>query len=273
MLFYSYQVEDEHRVEIMYRLEYECVGQSECEEYDRDLTGNAKPHSKLTGVLSHHPVSGVLRLFAKPLLFFAAAGILLLVGKLRGDWPQQHQQYQEATPELIESRHGKIPSNFFNPLSPNEVTCADHVRTQSFQCISDRLGNGEALAGGTVLCSQGGRYAFGMDESGSLFWSDCRDDIERIYFQCDSDCYFVLTEDATFLLRDGSATAAGTPARYEKQCKVDIGHAEEACLDDPRYDCPYLHLHSSGKLVLHYVNDKGETKQKNTDKIYSFDMY
>ena len=256
-------------------LEYESVAQSEAET----CVDNALSR-KLT--ISSKRLSSARRFLRlpDPFVFFVASvglvGIATIIGVIKNYVDQQDRENQSAlttfaTKAFIEAKHGKIPTIFFNPPSRNDVTCADYINTQGRECISDRLGNGEALSAHLLLCSEGGRYLFGLDDTGSLIWRDCRDNIERrimVYHRCTKDCFFMLTENASFVLMDGSAAEGA--ARYEKQCQLDVSPTE-ACLDDPRYDCPYIHLHGSGKLVLHYVDGKGEAKQKNAEKIYSFD--
>jgi len=252
-------------------LEYESVAQSEGAAGDDNPTW--KPTFSSRRLKSSLHISRSFLVFA----VVSAIGALTILGATRrgdGDDEQQenHSTTAFASKAVIESRHGAIPFDFFDPSSPHDVTCADYVASHGSGCISDRLGNGEALSAGALLCSAGGRYLFGFDDTGSLIWRDCRDDVEKkilVYHRCDKGCYFMLAENASFLLMDEESTAKGT-VRYEKHCAVDISPSE-ACLEDPRYDCPYLHLHSSGKLVLHYVDGKGEAKQKNSEKIYSFD--
>ena len=190
----------------------------------------------------------------------------------------QQGLYELATPELIKAKHGTIASTFFAPDPPEDITCTGASfegmsKNDGYGCISDRLQNNEMMGRGTLLCSEGGRYSFGFGLDGSLVWRDyCRDGSERVYYRCQSskDCAFVLTKNATFTVRETAVSGYIGKIVYEKSSKVE-GISSNNCLVEPRYDCPYIHLHSSGKLVLHYVDQKGEFKQKTTDKVYSFD--
>eukprot|EP00563_Minutocellus_polymorphus_P019984 CAMPEP_0197718932 /NCGR_PEP_ID=MMETSP1434-20131217/2888_1 /TAXON_ID=265543 /ORGANISM="Minutocellus polymorphus, Strain CCMP3303" /LENGTH=206 /DNA_ID=CAMNT_0043303627 /DNA_START=208 /DNA_END=824 /DNA_ORIENTATION=- len=183
---------------------------------------------------------------------------------------EQHGFYELATPKLIKSKHGSIASTFFAPSLPEDITCTDAalegINKNDYGCISDRLQNNEVIGRGTLLCSEGGRYSFGLDgSSNALVWRDCRDGSERVYYRCPSskDCAFVLTEGATFAVREEAVSGNKGEILFEKPSIVD-GILSKNCLVEPRYDCPYIHLHSSGKLVLHYVDQKGEFKQKLT---------
>ena len=209
------------------------------------------------------------------LLLFAVIVTVVLSGHRNKG---QQGLYELATPELIKSKHGTIASTFFAPDPPEDITCTGASfegmsKNDGYGCISDRLQNNEMMGRGTLLCSEGGRYSFGFGLDGSLLWRDyCRDGSERVYYRCQSskDCAFVLTKNATFTVREMAVSGYIGKNVYEKSSKVE-GISSNNCLVEPRYDCPYIHLHSSGKLVLHYVDQKGEFKQKTTDKVYSFD--
>ena len=215
------------------------------------------------------------------LLLFAVIVAVVLSGHRNNRGEREQQGLYEllvATPELIKSKHGTIASTFFAPDPPEDITCTGASfegisKNDGYGCISDRLQNNEMMGRGTLLCSEGGRYSFGFGLDGSLVWRDyCRDGSERVYYRCQSskDCAFVLTKNATFTVREMAVSGYIGKNVYEKSSRVQ-GISSNNCLVEPRYDCPYIHLHSSGKLVLHYVDQKGEFKQKTTDKVYSFD--
>lgn len=128
------------------------------------------------------------------------------------------------------------------------------------------MGNTERLAAGTALCSRHGRYLFGMDGS-KLFWRDCVGGDERVYFDGgDADGYFFMGGDASFIVSDGDGTV-----KWKRGCKFDV-RPHVGCLGNPSYDCPYLHLHSGGTLVLNWIDGEGEWKSRNVDRLYPFDV-
>eukprot|EP00562_Extubocellulus_spinifer_P035541 CAMPEP_0178691618 /NCGR_PEP_ID=MMETSP0699-20121125/6743_1 /TAXON_ID=265572 /ORGANISM="Extubocellulus spinifer, Strain CCMP396" /LENGTH=268 /DNA_ID=CAMNT_0020336911 /DNA_START=499 /DNA_END=1305 /DNA_ORIENTATION=+ len=134
---------------------------------------------------------------------------------------------------------------------------------EAHECISDRLGQNEALRPGQAICSRDGRYMFGMD-SGSLIWKDCTTgETKRYYRKGDSGDYFIMDETAKFAIygEDGQV-------KWERNCKATVTKYEK-CLSKPEYDCPYLHLHKGGVVVLNYI-DGWDWISKNIKKMYDF---
>jgi len=172
-----------------------------------------------------------------------------------------------VTTTTVKELHGRIPKSFYDP--PEGVsasrTCAARGEERGYVCVGDRAGNGERLARGTALCSHRGRYMFGMDEKGSLVWRDCFEDEERLYYEgTDGDCFF-MREDASFVVSDEDGAV-----KWEKECKFEV-HLTPWCLEKPTYDCPYLHLHSEGVLVLNWIEEgTGIWKSKGVKKLYNF---
>lgn len=272
----------------MKALEYEAVNQTDRE----DATGQStkKSHRRLLWTATTDGPPMIQRqsqyTYAAMLLIFTFVVILRSMhGRQSGKDDTHQQSMLLVTPELIQSEHGTISSTFFAPSSQEDTTCSDATleaisknNHHMFGCISDRLQNNEVMGRGTMLCSEGGRYSFGFAKSSNaLVWRDCRDGSEREYYRCPSskDCAFVLSKDGAFTIREGDLYQNNMgKVVYQKPSKIYVdagGSSSEECLDEPRYDCPYIHLHSSGKLVLHYIDEKGAFKQKVTDKVYSFD--
>ena len=266
----------------MKALEYEAVNQTDREDPNRR---GKKIHRTLllwTATTDCPPMIRQSQYSCAMLIFILVVILISTHGRRSGKGDALQPGMMLVTPELIQSEHGTISSTFFAPSSPEDTTCTDATleipkNNHMFGCISDRLQNNELMGRGTMLCSEGGRYSFGFARSSnSLVWRDCRDGSEREYYRCPSskDCAFVLSKDGVFTIREGdlSQTNMGKVV-YQKPSKiyVDAGESSSNCLDTPRYDCPYIHLHSSGKLVLHYIDEKGAFKQKVTDKVYSFD--
>ena len=273
----------------MKALEYEAVNQTDHEDAT-DPAGQStkKRHRTLlwTAMTNGPPMIQRQSQYSYTAVLLISTLVVILMsmhGRRTGKDDAHKTGMLLVTPELIQSEHGTISSAFFAPSSPEDTTCPDATLEISknnhvYGCISDRLQNNEVLGRGTVLCSEGGRYSFGFAKSSNaLVWRDCRDGSEREYYRCPSpkDCAFVLSKDGAFtILTEGDLSQNNMGKVVYKKLSniyVDAGESSNECLDEPRYDCPYIHLHSSGKLVLHYIDEKGAFKQKVTNKVYSFD--
>jgi hypothetical protein len=150
--------------------------------------------------------------------------------------------------------------------APNSSSC-------DYDCQTDRLGHMTPLYSGQAICNH--EYRFGLssrDGTTSLRWHNCDSgDIVALYStnkKQEDTVYFELQEDATFQIRSGSKEIL-----WEKPSTRKI-HATPECLQDPDLDCPYLHLHKHGNVVLNWINDdNGEWMDRNIQRCYKdFDV-
>lgn len=172
-----------------------------------------------------------------------------------------------VTKTTVKELHGNIPNSFYDPspgTGTSETTCAKRGIERGYVCIGDRVGNEERLGLGTMMCSHHGQYMFGMDESGSLVWRDCFQDEGKVYYEGEGGNYFFMRENAAFVVSGNEGDV-----KWERECKFEV-HPTPWCLGKPAYDCPYLHLHSEGKLVLNWIDDSGRWKSKDALKLYNF---
>mmetsp|Transcript_13816 Transcript_13816/g.29650 ORF Transcript_13816/g.29650 Transcript_13816/m.29650 type:complete len:314 (+) Transcript_13816:191-1132(+) len=187
-----------------------------------------------------------------------------------------------ATKATVKEIHGTLSGSFYDPSPSTDTpssfhTCNDQGVLRGYVCIGDRLGNSERLARGTAMCSRHGRYMFGMDRNGSLVWRDCfvtnnDDNIDRVYYKGNGDDgeYFVMKDDATFVVSNEEEEEEGGGAlKWTRECKFKVGLTPQ-CLGKPMYDCPYLHLHKEGTLVLNWIDEGGRWRSKGVNKLYSF---
>jgi len=205
-----------------------------------------------------------------------------------------HHQPLYVTKATVKEIHGTLSESFYDPLPSASTstststaddtlssfqTCNDRGALRGYVCIGDRLGNSERLARGTAMCSRHGRYMFGMDRNGSsLVWRDCfatndDDNNDRVYYKGndnDHGDYFVMKDDATFVVSNGEEEEEGGGAvKWRRECKFKVGHSPQ-CLGNPMYDCPYLHLHKEGTLVLNWIDEGGRWRSKGVNKLYAF---
>ena len=79
----------------------------------------------------------------------------------------------------------------------------------------------------------------------------------------DGSYYFSLQTDGTFVVHGSDPDQAEwTVAPNYKM------HLTEQCLQE--HDCPYLHLHAGGVLVVNYLDKQAKWQQKNILHVYSF---
>ena len=158
------------------------------------------------------------------------------------------------------------------PLAQQDLATTDPPTTgescdMQFDCISDRLGQNEKMIAGQAMCDRDHRYAFGMQLSSgatSLIWKDCvTGDTKKYYKRGEADDYFVMDETAKFTVYGGSGQV-----KWFKDC-LDTVKKHPKCLGKPEYDCPYLHLHRGGVVVLNYI-DGWDWISRNIKKMYDF---
>ena len=158
------------------------------------------------------------------------------------------------------------------PLAQQDITTIDPPTTGEscdvqFDCISDRLGQNEKMTALQAICSRDRRYAFGMQLSSgatSLIWKDCATgDTKKYYKRGEVDDYFVMDETAKFTVYGGNGQV-----KWFKDCLVSVTKYPK-CLGKPEYDCPYLHLHRGGVVVLNYI-DGWDWISRNIKKMYDF---
>ena len=168
-------------------------------------------------------------------------------------------------------------------LSPT-TTPNDHPPPlQEEVCLPDRFDNTDMdvldvnvnikrMYPGQLICSKPyseQRYRFGMTLEGNLIWEDSDSDQVIVLYE-NSDkrlLYFELTIDATMLLKDQSndeSTVWEGPALHLNN--RPMSH-HPRCLSN--HDCPYLHLHSDGVMVLNWIS--GGWATRNFVRVYGFD--
>lgn len=133
------------------------------------------------------------------------------------------------------------------------------------KCIGERIKNEAKLLVGQLLCAKHGESYFGMDKmSGSFVWyNEKKNRTKILYTEGQSNDYFMLKEDGRFIVYDKHGNE-----KWAKKCKDDDVHWNGNCLE--KYDCPYLHLHGGGTIVLNYIKS-GYWNEKNINKLYDFD--
>lgn len=137
---------------------------------------------------------------------------------------------------------------------------------KEYNCKGDRIQNGVQLETNHYICDHYLRYRFGMNESGSLIYADdALHTTVNLYNGTKGD-YFELLVDGNFTVYN---TNNGDVV-WQQECSDDVTFSPE-CLptNHDTYDCPYLHLHSGGTIVLNWISaSSGEWKERNILHMY-----
>jgi hypothetical protein len=146
---------------------------------------------------------------------------------------------------------------------------------------TDRLGHKTPLYSGQAICNHEYRFGLlarddGTNTTTTLQWQNCESGKIAVLYSYstnkkqkqEDDVYFELQEDATFQLRSGSGSGSNE-VLWEKPSTYKI-HATHECLHNPILDCPYLHLHKSGDVVLNWINsdNNGAWMARNIKRSY-----
>ena len=148
------------------------------------------------------------------------------------------------------------------PPSLTPLTCGGEV----FGCRTDRIGHGQPLLRGEAVCSRKDQYVFGLNDDGMLLWRDCTTDkTEEYYKGGDGNVFsFTMEKDANFVINDEDGNVV-----WEKQCKETVPFTS-TCKRDPTFDCPYLHLHKGGVMVVNFIDPIRGWVSRNFKKVYDF---
>jgi hypothetical protein len=141
-----------------------------------------------------------------------------------------------------------------------------------FSCNDDRVENNRRLLPGEYICSSNGLYQFGLlpverdSTKVSFAWRDLKGNVTKSYIKKSdqvnkNDIYgWVLTENAEMIVYD-----AQKKTLWNRKCQRPVEFSPK-CLN--RYNCPYIHIHNDGVVVLNWID--GFWNSKNVKKIYDF---
>jgi hypothetical protein len=131
-----------------------------------------------------------------------------------------------------------------------------------YDCQTDRLGHKRSIYVGQALCNA--QYRFGLTSEGVFQWQDFVSDETHVLYSGDYGKveYFEITETGILQLFSSDEDVV-----WEKESNRNI-HASKECLHNPLLDCPYLHLHKSGDVVLNWIDDEGKWLARNIKRCY-----
>lgn len=141
----------------------------------------------------------------------------------------------------------------------------------NYTCRTDRLPQESPLYAGQVLCNE--KMRFGMTESNDLFIQDCQADVQTILWSAKEanlaadqlPVHFEMKKNGYFqIISDPSGKVV-----FESRPKSDVTYHELCLSHKPKLDCPYLHLHKDGVLVLNWIQeDPHKWKAENVQRRY-----
>jgi hypothetical protein len=226
-------------------------------------------------------------MYACPFLKLHNDGVLVLRWQTENEEWTEHNLYKvygEGTTEDNTSGTAK-PDDSSHPSFPNEedekklvsisdVVAVHHVGAgQAFQCVGDRLSNGAHLEMGEFVCSQDNSYVIGLTQTGDFVWMDLASgDVKAYYNHTDSGnaatpSHFAVGQKGSFIVFDSSNKQIWKKEALAEQ-KEEISFHPKCLLG--KFDCPYLHLHNDGFLVVNWVDAAGWVVDHDVKKVYGF---
>lgn len=153
---------------------------------------------------------------------------------------------------------------------PTDQSTISSMCAATHNCITDRLGNNQyPIQQGQGLCNR--EFYFGWSADGKLIWRDCQKDETKVIFDgsaafAGSNYSFLLLDDASYnVYNDGQLT-------WTKHC-LRKAQLVPKCLGRPQLDCPYLHLHENGDLVLNSIDQPEHSWKARLSQDVYFDFF
>ena len=179
------------------------------------------------------------------------------------------------------------PTTASTPIILQEEVCLPDRFDNAEMTVMDETINIKRLYRGQFICSKASdgtrRYRFGMTlDTGDVIWEDMQTGERQVLYQntansadnttsADSSMYFSLRIDGTMVLSWHDKNQPN-PDPHWTAPPVTLQHPmshTKLCL--AQHDCPYLHLHSDGVMVLNYIAGDGAGWQaRNFLRVYGF---
>jgi len=159
--------------------------------------------------------------------------------------------------------------------------------SELYDCQTDRIGHESRLYPGQAICSSHkNQFAFGLSSEGIFQWHDCFSDETSAFFNgttyldgnssssSSSDLYFVMAVDASLGIyhrnnnNNKDDTTAADSLVWKSECQKHVTFFAQCLAPRPVLDCPYLHLHSGGNVVLNWIDGDGAWQDRNIQRVY-----
>jgi hypothetical protein len=183
-------------------------------------------------------------------LFLVAAIIFFMVGFRETNSEEKGKSLSGSQQSTTDGDNGKVDED--SGTSSSGSAC-DNL----YECQTDRMGHETPLYAGQALCND--NFRFGVTPDGTFQWHDCSAEVAKVVFDPNNNnlntttdivavSYFSMSPQGTLRLMDDQDQII-----WAKESTVTITYTNE-CLHRPLLDCPYLHLHKSGDVVLNSIN-------------------
>ncbi|KAG7365448.1 hypothetical protein IV203_038652 [Nitzschia inconspicua] len=168
---------------------------------------------------------------------------------------------------------GAGPGNTANDASMSSASSWDC--TAAFECLTDRIGHFDWIKQGQALCND--EHRFGLTKSGILIMESCGNsetgtNRTTVTLMSHLDAKgFRMTDHGNFQLVasvDVAADVTNDDNILEDAIPIVPIEPTGRCLNRPVMECPYLHLHKSGDLVLNSVNSDGSWSDRKASKVF-----
>lgn len=213
-----------------------------------------------------------------PAVLMALAGILVVVwgsSLFQSQQQQQQKQSLKGGDAIDESDAVGTVTNAENEdITAPTPNTAPLDCTETFGCLSDRIGHFEWIKQGEALCND--RHRFGLTKSGVLIKEVCGEDGDGGSSRTTIPLLshpnakgFRMTDHGHFQLVASIDMAPDAAIDFLQEAIPTVPIAPTGqCLSRPVLECPYLHLHQSGDLVLNYINTDGTWADRKARKIF-----
>jgi hypothetical protein len=154
--------------------------------------------------------------------------------------------------------------------TPPDQSSTSSMCAATHNCLTDRLGNNQyPIHQGEGLCNN--EFYFGWSTDGKLIWRDCQKDVTNVIFDgsagfAGSNYYFLLLDDASYNVYNNDQLI------WTKHC-LRKAELVPKCLSRPQLDCPYLHLHENGDLVLNSIDQPAHSWKARLSQDVYFDFF
>lgn len=165
-----------------------------------------------------------------------------------------------SIPTIEPTQTTTVPSTLPSAPTVNATTLVPG--SGPYVCTGDdRLNHEEPLYSGQVLCSSNDKYVFGMHADGRFIKWDVVDDHGKfdVFYQGNPGDWLLLRVNGDLEIYN-----LENQMRWKRQAKFEMTNA--SCLAE--YDCPYMHLHNDGVLVLNWRDSNGAWQMERIKKAY-----
>ena len=136
-----------------------------------------------------------------------------------------------------------------------------------YNCIGDRVQHEVKLNRGDYICARNGLYMLGLNKNGHFIYRNNTDSrVKTFTNEGEQGDQLELTRDATFIIyKETEEENDEENIVWVRECTEEVDYSSR-CLPD--YDCPYLHIHKGGVVVMNWIDMSTGWNEVNIKKIF-----